>query len=111
MSDKGSRHAALDTGCGTCHAVHKSGDPNKVEFAYHLTKATPQLCLDCHDAKDASLQKAHDKQPFATADCVQCHDPHQSRRPKLMQAFVHAPFEGGKSSCDTCHQPVSGAVC
>jgi len=111
VSDKGSRHAALDTGCGTCHAVHKSGDPNKVEFAYHLTKATPQLCLDCHDAKDASLQKAHDKQPFATADCVQCHDPHQSRRPKLMQAFVHAPFEGGKSSCDTCHQPVSGAVC
>jgi predicted CXXCH cytochrome family protein len=104
--EKGSRHAALDMGCDTCHTVHKTGDPTKPEFAYHLAKATPQLCLDCHDAKDSSLQKAHDNQPFATADCVQCHDPHQSSRPKLMQAFVHAPFEGGKSSCDMCHQPV-----
>jgi predicted CXXCH cytochrome family protein len=103
---KGSRHAALDLGCDSCHTVHKTGDPNKLEFAYHLAKATPQLCLDCHDAKDTSLQKAHDNQPFASADCVQCHDPHQSSRPKLMQAFVHAPFEGGKSACDTCHQPV-----
>jgi predicted CXXCH cytochrome family protein len=106
VPEKGSRHAALDMGCSTCHTVHKTGDPNKVEFAYHLTKATPLLCLDCHDAKDASLQKAHDNQPFAIADCVQCHDPHQSSRPKLMQAFLHTPFEGGKSSCDTCHQPM-----
>jgi predicted CXXCH cytochrome family protein len=101
----GSRHAALDMGCDTCHVTHKTGDPTKLEFAYHLTKSTPQLCLDCHDAKDENLQKAHDNQPFATADCVQCHDPHQSTRPKLMQAFVHAPFEGGKDSCATCHQP------
>jgi predicted CXXCH cytochrome family protein len=106
VSEKGSRHAALDMGCDACHSVHKAGDPNKPEFANHLTKSTPQLCLDCHDAKDDSLQQAHDKQPFASADCVQCHDPHQSSRPKLMQAFMHAPFEGGKSSCDTCHQPV-----
>ncbi|HLW52791.1 MAG TPA: cytochrome c3 family protein [Candidatus Angelobacter sp.] len=103
---KGSRHAALDMGCNACHTVHKSGDPNKLEFAYHLTKTTPQLCLDCHDAKSSSLQKAHANQPFGTSNCVQCHDPHQSSRPKLMQAFVHSPFEGGTSSCDTCHQPV-----
>jgi len=35
----GSRHAALDTGCDTCHVVHKSGNPGQAEFAYHLTKA------------------------------------------------------------------------
>ena len=103
---KGSRHAALDMGCDTCHTVHKTGDPTKQEFADHLKASTPKLCLDCHDAKDVSLQKAHGNQPFGTADCVQCHDPHQSTRPKLMQAFVHAPFEGGASSCSTCHDPV-----
>lgn len=99
----GSRHAALDMGCDSCHVTHKTGDPNKREFAYHLTKATPQLCLDCHDVKDSALQKAHQNQPFGTADCIQCHDPHQSKSPKLMQAFLHNPFEN--KMCDTCHQP------
>ena len=103
VPDKGSRHAALDMGCDTCHTVHKSGERGKMEFDFHLTKATPALCIDCHDAKDAKLQAAHQNQPFATADCVTCHDPHQSRSPKLMQAFQHNPFEN--KMCDTCHAP------
>jgi predicted CXXCH cytochrome family protein len=103
VPDKGSRHAALDMGCETCHTTHKAGDREKPEFAYHLTKSTPQLCIDCHDPKAADLQKAHQGQPFGTADCVQCHDPHQSNAPKLMQAYLHNPFEN--KMCDTCHQP------
>jgi predicted CXXCH cytochrome family protein len=103
VPDKGSRHAALDMGCDTCHVTHKVGEKGKIEFDYHLTKAPPALCLDCHDPKDASLIKAHQGQPFATANCVQCHDPHQSSQPKLMQAFTHPPFES--KSCDTCHAP------
>jgi predicted CXXCH cytochrome family protein len=103
VPEKGSRHAALDMGCETCHVTHKVGEKGKIEFDYHLTKATPALCLDCHDAKDASLIKAHQGQPFATANCVQCHNPHQSAQPKLMQTFTHAPFASG--GCDTCHAP------
>jgi predicted CXXCH cytochrome family protein len=103
VPEKGSRHAALDMGCNTCHLTHKTGDPGKDEFRYHLTKASPGLCLDCHDVKEEALQKAHQNQPFATADCLSCHDPHQSARPKLMQKFVHLPF--GDKQCDTCHQP------
>jgi predicted CXXCH cytochrome family protein len=103
VPDKGSRHAALDMGCETCHVTHKVGEKGKIEFDYHLTKATPALCLDCHDPKDAGLIKAHQGQPFGTANCVQCHDPHQSSSPKLMQAFTHPPFAGG--ACDTCHAP------
>ncbi len=99
----GSRHAALDLGCDTCHSMHKVGDPAKREFKYHLTKAAPALCLDCHDLHDASLATAHRNQPFATADCIGCHDPHQSNSPKLMQKFLHPPF--ADKSCDTCHQP------
>ena len=102
VPEKGSRHAALDMGCDTCHTTHKTGEKGKIEFDYHLTKATPALCLDCHDAKDETLIKAHQGQPFATADCVTCHDPHESASPKLMQKFLHPPF--ADKSCDTCHQ-------
>jgi predicted CXXCH cytochrome family protein len=102
---KGSRHVALDMGCQTCHVTHKVGERGKQEFDYHLTKSAPALCLDCHDAKDANLIRAHQGQPFGTANCTQCHDPHQSAQPKLMQAFTHAPFAGG--SCDTCHLPAT----
>jgi predicted CXXCH cytochrome family protein len=106
---EGSRHAALDMGCETCHVTHKTGERGKQEFDDHLTKATPALCLDCHDANAADLQKAHQGQPFATANCVQCHNPHQSNQAHLMQKFVHAPFQSG--SCDTCHAaPKDGKV-
>ena len=105
----GSRHAALDMGCETCHVTHKTGERGKPEFDNHLTKAAPALCLDCHDAKDAALIKAHNGQPFGDANCIQCHDPHQSSRPKLMQAFVHNPFEN--KMCDSCHAaPKDGKV-
>ncbi len=103
VPEKGSRHAALDMGCETCHTVHKTGEPGKLEFDYHLTKTTPALCIDCHDVKDASLIKAHQGQPFATANCIQCHDPHQSAQAKLMQKFTHPPF--ADKTCEVCHQP------
>ena len=103
VPEKGSRHAALDAGCDTCHVPHKSGADPTPENRFHLAKSSPALCLDCHDANDAELKKAHNNQPFATADCVQCHDPHQSDSPKLMAKFQHAPFQG--NGCDTCHAP------
>ena len=106
VPEKGSRHAALDMGCDSCHLTHKTGEKGKPEFDFHLVKAPPALCLDCHDAKDAALQKAHSDQPFAEADCIQCHDPHQSARPKLMQKFTHPPF--ADKTCEVCHAPAAG---
>jgi len=103
VPEKGSRHLALDTGCDSCHVSHKTGASPDREFRYHLAKASPALCLDCHDEKDAELKKAHQNQPFEKADCLTCHDPHQSDRPKLMQRFVHVPF--GEKQCEVCHQP------
>ena len=101
VPEKGSRHAALDVGCDACHTTHKTGAVGKVEFDFHLTKATPALCLDCHDASSAALQKAHQNQPFEKADCLTCHDPHQSAAPKLMAKFVHPPF--ADKQCEVCH--------
>ena len=100
---EGSRHAALDMGCETCHLTHKNGDRGKIEFAAHLKKDVPALCIECHDVKDAALQKTHQDQPFGSANCLQCHNPHQSAKPKLMQTFLHNPFEN--KMCDSCHQP------
>lgn len=99
----GSRHPALDSGCDTCHIIHKSGDPHQREFQYHMTKDAPALCLDCHDVKDEKLVKAHHGQPFETADCIQCHDPRSSDSPHLMQTFQHDPFKS--EDCDDCHAP------
>jgi len=101
VPEKGSLHAAVVMGCDTCHVTHKTGPEPTMENRFHLAKAVPALCLDCHDAKDAGLQKAHQNQPFATANCVECHSPHQSDAPKLMARFLHPPFEAG--SCDMCH--------
>ena len=78
--EKGSRHAALDMGCETCHVSHKTGDRGTRQFDFHLTKDTPALCVDCHDPADKNLVSAHQGQPFAKADCLTCHDPHKSDR-------------------------------
>jgi predicted CXXCH cytochrome family protein len=99
----GSRHAALDMGCDTCHVTHKTGERGKREFDFHLTKDAPALCIDCHDPKDAAIIKAHQAQPFEKSDCLSCHDPHQSTSKKLMAKFTHMPFAGGQ--CDSCHAP------
>jgi predicted CXXCH cytochrome family protein len=103
VPEKGSRHAALDMGCDTCHTTHKVGEHGKTEFDFHLTKSTPALCIDCHDPKDANLQKSHANQPFGTANCISCHDPHQSASPKLMAKFTHPPF--ADKQCEVCHAP------
>jgi predicted CXXCH cytochrome family protein len=103
VPEKGSRHAALDMGCDTCHTTHKTGEIGKIEFDFHLTKAPPALCIDCHDPKGEDLQKAHQNQPFDKANCVSCHDPHQSASPKLMAKFTHPPF--ADKQCDVCHAP------
>ncbi len=103
VPEKGSRHAALDMGCETCHVTHKVGELGKAEFDFHLTKAPPALCIDCHDVKSADLQKSHQNQPFETANCVSCHDPHESAAPKLMAKFTHPPF--ADKQCEVCHAP------
>ncbi len=107
----GSRHAALTMGCETCHTIHKTGERGKREFDFQLKKDSPALCRDCHDTRDPKLIETHKGQPFEAAGCLNCHDPHESSRPKLMLAFVHAPLKAGKASCVLCHQaPNEGRI-
>ena len=64
VPEKGSRHAALDAGCDTCHMTHKTGADPTEENQLPPDEGSPALCLDCHDAKDAELAKKHNNQPF-----------------------------------------------
>jgi predicted CXXCH cytochrome family protein len=106
----GSRHAALDMGCETCHTIHKTGESGKREFDFQLKKDSPALCVDCHDTKNSKLIESHKGQPFEAAGCLSCHDAHESSRPKLILPFVHAPFKAGKASCGLCHQPPENGI-
>lgn len=99
---KGSRHAALDMGCDSCHVTHKTGPPEKQEFAYHLAQSIPALCLNCHDTANKQLMAAHRGQPVSESNCVSCHDPHGSEDPKLLHKFSHPPF--AERQCDSCHE-------
>jgi predicted CXXCH cytochrome family protein len=109
LPGKGSRHAALDSGCDTCHVTHKVGKGGEQEFDAHLTKAVPELCANCHDAKDAALIQAHQGQPVDGTRCTNCHDPHVSASPKLLQKQLHPVF--GPRTCSTCHDaPKAGKV-
>jgi predicted CXXCH cytochrome family protein len=109
VSAKGSRHAALDTGCDTCHVMHKNGDPTKPEFEFHERKPPQELCVECHDVKNEALVNAHHGQPLGGSNCLSCHNMHQSDGPNLVQQFAHAPFV--KKSCDICHQaPKDGKI-
>ncbi len=98
----GSHHAAVDMGCDSCHVTHKTGQRGVREFDFHLAKDAPALCQTCHDPKDAGLLTAHKGQPFGQADCLNCHDPHESDAKKLMAKYTHMPFASG--TCDSCHQ-------
>ncbi len=94
-------HAALDPGCDTCHVVHKSKKEAGQQFAFHLSKDSPTLCADCHDLTDKRLREAHLEQPFETARCTECHNPHGAEGAKLISQIAHPPF--ADKQCDTCH--------
>lgn len=100
--NKRNRHAAVDTGCSTCHETHRSEPSGTAQSTFHLAKPQPELCLECHDATDKSLQTAHLKQPFEKARCTECHNPHGSDQAKLLNNYVHPPF--AEKQCDLCHE-------
>ncbi len=92
------------------------------------TDATNKLCASCHLNEWAQFQRPfHHKLPEGDMSCVDCHNPHGSIRPAMLQSFAanepgcfkchgdkrgpftfeHAPvrFEG----CQACHEPHGSA--
>lgn len=85
-----SSHAPFEA--GDCKVCHQGNDPKQPG---PLKKATPALCLDCHEEFADVLKRRHMHAPARTA-CTACHNPHNAAQPKLLLA------ESG-ALCKSCH--------
>ena len=116
-----SSHAKNQVACTTCHKIHANGPLGLVA---RKAADVNQLCATCHLSVWSAFQKPFTHRLVQNAmSCVDCHNPHGSFRPGMMQftsanepgcfkchsevrgpfTFEHAPvrFEG----CGTCHEP------
>src|SRR5512133_134898 len=76
-----STHGPYEAGaCDTCHERASAKDPGKA------LKVTNDLCFDCHDdfkgGSAVKLEKS--KHPGGTTACTKCHNPHNSKKRKLL---------------------------
>ncbi|MFB3814943.1 MAG: cytochrome c3 family protein [Terriglobales bacterium] len=118
----GTRHAAVDMGCDSCHVAHDPANSIDKAVPKHLKKTAPALCAECHDVQQKA---AKSKSPHTALDnCLDCHDPHASANSRMLKQaqpalcetchaqqaeshqkdkFLHLPaFQTG---CSTCHEP------
>lgn len=80
--------------CTSCHESHRGKQRA-------LLKSAPvTLCLTCHNNTGS-----HQNFPQKPQQCMSCHTPHESPRPHLVKAFLHAPYKEG---CSSCH-PINGS--
>jgi predicted CXXCH cytochrome family protein len=108
-------HSPVASGdCQDCHEQAHSASKRKL-----LRQAPPELCEECHEAKNGT---AFVHGAVRLGDCAGCHAPHASPNPALLrsppgarlcfrchqddvtrQRFVHRPVALGR--CDQCHAP------
>lgn len=94
--EKSAAHKPVKEGnCDACHSSHGSDHEGFVKLA------APELCTQCHKI-DSTLLAPHSGYDIATADCLECHNPHLSTVPKLVRTNSHPPF--AEKSCDDCHE-------
>lgn len=122
-----SSHARDQVACTTCHKIHIV-NPGDGPLAVRKPEAVNALCASCHSNEWAQFQKPfHHRLPEGSMSCVDCHNPHGTAKPAMLQsfganepgclnchsekrgpfAFEHGPvrFEG----CATCHEPHGSA--
>ena len=116
-----SSHDKNQVSCTACHAIHKNGPHGLV--ARKPAEINAQ-CAGCHTDVWASFQRPYKHRlPEGAMSCVDCHNPHGSALPKMIQTtrssepgcarchgdkvgpfpFEHAPVR--LEGCGACHQP------
>lgn len=75
-----STHGPYEAGaCDTCHESANAKNPGKA------LKVTNDLCFDCHDDfKSSAVRLEKSKHPSGSTACTKCHNPHNSRKRKLL---------------------------
>ncbi|MEO7144201.1 MAG: DmsE family decaheme c-type cytochrome [Bryobacteraceae bacterium] len=91
-----SSHARAQISCTKCHKIHAKGP-------FGLVARTPAVinaeCAVCHQAVWSQFQKPfHHRLPEGAMSCVDCHNPHGSIRPAMMQSFA-----ANEPGCLKCH--------
>jgi len=120
-----SSHAKNQVSCVACHSIHKNGPHGLVP---RTAGQINQQCSGCHTDVWASFQRTyHHKLPEGAMSCVDCHNPHGSVLPHMIQTvdanepgcfrchgdkrgpftFPHAPV--ALDGCTACHQPHGSA--
>ena len=85
-------HAALKTGCETCHIRVEGKKHPDDKKSVGLIQKMPDLCFNCHKKSDFEGKSVHSLGGM----CLSCHDPHRSNYPKLLRSE-------SKDLCFTCH--------
>jgi predicted CXXCH cytochrome family protein len=76
-----STHGPYEAGaCDTCHERANAKNPGRA------VKVTNDLCYDCHDdfKTGSAVKLEKSKHPSGSAACTSCHNPHNSRKRKLL---------------------------
>jgi len=74
-------HPAVEQGCLSCHSIATREDASYVAAKPSKTI----ICFECHEA----ARFAYSHFPYATGDCLRCHNPHVSAISKLLRANLN----------------------
>jgi len=136
------RHSPYeDRDCGACHelggsfsfrgngvTVPAGSDHGEPGFGARLRVPRDRVCTECHDdmTEDALEQTGeYVHSPAGEGECLECHDPHQSRFPALLRfgdpletvcfrchdagdVLSEEPHDGlaaAERTCTRCHDP------
>jgi predicted CXXCH cytochrome family protein len=82
-------HPAVKLGCTSCHTIE-----NREDASYIVVKQSKTIiCFECHGPEVFSYSHF----PYASGDCLRCHNPHVAVNPRLLRAKVN-------ELCLKCHQ-------
>lgn len=111
-------HPAAES-CDNCHQSNGKEHPASGEKCFTLSQNAPDLCYNCHEAKNTMANK---HAPVDGGECLTCHSPHSSANKSLLTDYpasnlcamchefsfdgmksVHKPVKDGR--CIECHDP------
>jgi DmsE family decaheme c-type cytochrome len=94
---EGSVHQVADVACTSCHEVHAAHDNVRDK------KTQPDVCFACHKEQRSQIRKfSHHPIGEAKVACSDCHNPHGSAGPKLLNKNTVT------ETCYTCHAEKRG---
>lgn len=107
------KHKAAEISCNLCHIDHELPSKN----AYRLKKPVNQLCQTCHKGIQVRHKPVEhpNNMPIPASGkinnftCVSCHNPHQSKMPKLIRYDYNQPKSPYRGVlCGICHGDIYG---